>query len=202
MSFAGELLPAALSSAMSPWRLVEQVTQRRSRQGDEQVVVLGYPYWEFEVETPPLSEENFRLAMAFIDRRRGERITFTAYPRPDGTPLGVAAGADSSVTVTAIDAEASTVTFGNVGASAASAGDFIGYYTAAGGFWVGRIAENQAASGGAYTLKVNPPPFPAHATPLVKRTNPLGEFVMLEPVRSRNLDRRQVRFTARQVCRG
>jgi hypothetical protein len=202
MPFAGEALPSYLSTAMSPWELVYQQTAPRSRDGSEQVVTLGRPYWSFEVATPPLSEAEFRAALAFLDRREMRRVTFRAYPHPDGVPLGAAAGSDGSVTVNSVSASNSTITLGSVGASAAKAGDWVGYYTAAGGDWIGRVAEDQAASGSIYTLKVNPPPLAANATPVVKRTNPTGEFRLIESSRSRDVEMRRITFKAEQVIRG
>lgn len=202
MSFAGEAMPTA-GVISTPWRLMTQTTRRRSRSGNEQGVILGQSYWVFEAQTTPLTVEDFRTWTAWIDRREGERVTFTAYAIPEGDPQGIVAGSDGSVTVSAIDAAASTITLGNVSTSIAYEGDMVGYYTAAGGYWAGRVVEQATASAGSYTLKVRPAPFAAHATPVVKRTNPTAEFALVgEPEITIGAAERRVSFRAAQVIRG
>lgn len=203
----GDLMPSFYVNEM-PWNLMEEQGVRMQRSGNSQVLRLGEPHWAIEVLTsviPPGDRAAWQTWDAWLTDRRGAASTFLAsdLERPKGL---VPVASDSGLTVTGIDRAAATVSFGSTGTWTATKGDKVGYYTAAGGYWLGMVMETKSASGGAMTaLKVHPPPFTPHASVAApKRISPVAEFQIRQPKAMPvvRVDDRRVSFTADQIIRG
>lgn len=201
---AGEIMPTTGVIA-NPWRLMPLQTARRSRAGSEQVVTLGRSIWMFDAETTTLAADDFRFWLAWLDRRQGSKVTFTATCVGQTRPNGVPANDDAVISVEDIGIAQSTIRLGNVGASTVLAGDLISYYTAAGGYWAGRATADASASQGAITIYVAPPPLPPHASTVsVRRTSAIAEFALSAEPRIEHMPggSGRVSFSAAQVIRG
>lgn len=173
--------------------------------GNSIAVDYGEPFWvvDFEVNMTARSELA-RQWSAFIRRREGRKNTFTMNRPFQSFPFRGNVESDAGVSVSSINRGASTVTLSGVGSDyVATAGDMIGFFTAASGYYVGEVTAEAIPSGNGVTLQVWPPPRPAHATAQgVRRIKALGEFrVVSAPSAAEAFKSRSFRITAEQVIR-
>lgn len=184
----------------SSWRLMHRQSAPFGRQTG-QVITYGPPYWVASFRYENLDEAGLRALSAWIARRQGSRVTFTAY-RPTRAKPGNGATSNSGLGISAIDTAAATIAMTGL-PGALAAGDMVSYYTAALGYHCAEVVSAGALSTGAQTVTVSPPPVAVNASPAARIYQALAEFQMDGEVQiSEPHDRRYaVSFNARQVER-
>lgn len=199
---AGELI---LTDALQvcDMSLRHNQSRRMTNSGASAVVVYGPARWFLRAETEFLDMAQARNWSAWLARRKGGAVTFTAWRIMRGYPAG-AIGADEGVAVlSSINTGASTIAIGSAGAYQARKGDMVSFRTAANGYWLGEVTGDVNASGGAATLAVEPRPRTQHAsTPALRRVKALAEFELttdLDPWE--DYTSRRLSFEAMQVIR-
>ncbi len=182
------------------WRLMQRQSAPFARQTG-QVIVYGGAYWVASFRYENLDGPGLRALSAWIARRQGSRVTFTAY-RPTRKSPANGAVSNSGLGVSAVDTAASTVSLTGL-TGALLAGDMLSYFTAANGYYCGEVVSAGAISSGAQTLTVSPAPVAANASPQARVYQALAEFQLDgEPQITEPHDRRfAVSFNARQVER-
>lgn len=199
---AGELIPCR-GIVGADWQPVNQQATPETLSGESDILELGPSYWvvDFEVECP--TREDFDTWSAFLARRSGAAVTFTAPRTFRKLPRDPFILSDAGVSLSSIDAPARQITLGGVGTEAAFVGDMVSYRTANGGYYIGQVQQDAVPAGGSITLSVWPEPMAAHATtPSPRRIEALGEFRLDGAPRwSGEWRRRGVRFSAKQVIR-
>lgn len=199
---AGELIPCR-GMVKADWEPIEQQAAPETLSGDADVLELGRGYWvvNFEFELP--KREDFDAISAFLARRRGAAVTFTAPRFFRKLPRDLSITSDAGLSSVVINASGRTVTFTGVGSGDAYAGDMISYRTLANGYYIGQVQYNAEQSGGSVTMSVWPEPMTPHAsTPSPRRIEALGEFKLDGlPKWSGEGRRKKVSFKAKQVIR-
>lgn len=182
----------------------ERQSEQSTVGGNDQVITFGRPFWKMRVVYDQLNDVGHRALTSWLARRKGSRVTFTS-PRLDRRrPLLAPAMSNAGLSVVSIDIAAGTVTIGGVGTTQISAGDMVGYYTAAAGYWIGEATANAAPSSGQVVIPVHPYPQTQHASLAAPRLyEPFGEFKLVGQVQntSRHTKRASVSFEAIQVVR-
>lgn len=184
------------------WTLAPRQSVPFGRQAG-QVISYGQPFWVAQFRYENLDEAGLRALSAWLARREGARVTFTAFRPTRKQPALGPSVSNSGITITSVSTAASTVTWNNL-PCALSPGDMLSYYTAAGGYFCGEIVAVEAIVGDAQTVTVKPAPVAVHAsTPAPRIVQALAEFQLDgEAAISEPHDRRYaVSFTARQVER-
>ncbi len=172
---ARALIPTA-KLVRCEFSLVTQETVRMGRNLRSVRVQTGPSVIRLTVETAYLTLADGRTWSPWINDRRHRGETFTAFNLWRVKGAGALGNPDGSIGLT-VDEANSELDLTGCGAYVAKAGDWIGYRTAANGYWAGEIREDATASGGNVTVKVNPTPVPKHASaPDVKRLNAVAEF--------------------------
>lgn len=168
-----------------------------------QIVSYGQPYWGLTFTYENLTEAQFRQLSAWIARREGARYTFTAFRPTRRQPFAGPSVTNVGVGISSVDTANSEINFTGLPCDL-TAGDMVGYSTAAGGYYVGEVLADAARSGGAATASVRPAPVPEAATENARIVEALGEFQLeSQPVISEPHNKRySVSFQARQVDRG
>lgn len=182
----------------------ERQSEQNQRGGNDQVVTFGRPFWRIRASYDGLDDAGYRALTAWLARRKGSRVTFTAFRPSRRRPLLAPALTNSGLTVVAVNVSGGTVTIGGVGTTAISAGDMVGFYTTAGGYWVGEATAAASPSGGQVIIPVHPYPQAAHAsTPNPRLFEALGEFKLVGRPQNteRPTKRHSVSFEAIQVVR-
>jgi len=199
---AGELIPCR-GIVGAEWQPVNQQAAPETLAGESDVLELGPSYWvvDFEVECP--TREDFDTWSAFLARRSGAAVTFTAPRTFRKLPRDPLILSDSGVSLPVVNSSGGTITLSGVGTGKAYAGDMVSYRTANNGYYIGQVQYDATPSGGSITLSVWPEPMAKHATtPSPRRIEALGEFRLDGAPRwSGEWRRRGVRFTAKQVIR-
>lgn len=186
------------------WQLIERQSAAETRSNGGQVVSWGRPFWLLTARYENLSDQAFRALTAWIARRQGAVVPFTAYradrPAPVLDPTRVT---NSGLGVSAIDIEDSTVSMTGMGTTVISPGDMISFMGAASGRWIGEAIATATPTAGAATISVWPPPQTPHATPAARLYRALGDFQLAgEPtIREPSSRVRSLEFQARQVIR-
>lgn len=199
---AGELIPYR-GMTKADWEPIEQQAAPETLSGDADVLELGRGYWvvNFEFELP--KREDFDAISAFLTRRQGAAVTFTAPRFFRKLPRDLSITSDAGLTVTGLSKSSRLVQFTGVGASKAYTGDMISYRTVADGYYIGQVQADVDPVGGAITMNVWPEPMTQHAsTPSPRRIEALGEFRLDGlPKWSGEGRRKRVSFKAKQVIR-
>lgn len=187
------------------WEIIERQSEANTRENGGAVVTFGRPYWAMKARYENLEDSAFRALTAWLSRRKGARVTFTAY-RPDRPrPVLNNAMSNSGLGIggAGVNIAASTVPLTGLSTTIISPGDMLGYSTLAGGYWVGMAQATATPSGGAATVTVWPYPQTPHGTPNVRLYQALGEFQLMgQPSISELSSRdRTIEFSARQVIR-
>ena len=191
----------------SEWVLNYRQNAPVSNAGDSVSIDHGEPYWTANVSVE-VRKRSFlaREWSAFFARRQGSRNSFTmnrtfqSFPADrtpiPATPLNVTLARRSDGRLSSDDQ--------SHGDYRASVGDMVGYFTEAGGFYIGEIMNVDVSNAGALRTNVVPPPFPPHPTEANFRfVKAVGEFRLDGPPRATETHtRRRWRFTAEQVIRG
>ena len=191
----------------SEWVLNYRQNAPVSNAGDSVSIDHGEPYWTANVTVEVRKRSALaREWSAFFARRQGRRNSFTMNrtfqsfsadrtPIP-ATPLNVTLARRSDGRLTSDDQ--------SHGDYRASVGDMVGYFTEAGGFYIGEIMNVDVANALALRTNVVPPPFPPHPTEANFRfVKAVGEFRLDGPPRPTETHaRRRWRFSATQVIRG
>jgi hypothetical protein len=184
----------------SSWSLAHRQSVPFGRQTG-QVIVYGASYWMASFRYENLDEAGLRALSAWIARRQGARVTFTAY-RPTRARPASGASSNAGLGISAVSTVNSTVAMTGL-AGALAAGDMLSYFTAASGYYGGEVVSAGAISSGAQTLTVSPAPVAAHGSPQARVFQALAEMQLEgEPNISEPHDKRySVSFSARQVTR-
>jgi len=182
------------------WRLMQRQSAPFGRQTG-QVITYGGAFWVASFRYENLDGPGLRALSAWIARRKGAAVSFTAY-RPTRISPANGATSNSGLGISSVNTAASTIAATGLSAALA-AGDMFSYATLAGGFYCGEVVSVGAISSGAQTLTVSPAPVAAHGTPQARVFQALAEFQLDgEPQISEPHDRRYaVSFNARQVER-
>lgn len=183
------------------WVLVPRQSVPFGRQAG-QVVTYGQPFWTAQLRYENLSETGLRALSAWIARREGARVTFTAF-RPTRRRPSSGLSSNSGLGISAVDTGASTISLTGLSTNAMQPGDMVSYFTAANGYFCGEVVSVGSLSAGAQTVTVRPAPVAAHASPQVRVVEALAEFQLDGEIAiSEPHDRRYaVSFNARQVER-
>lgn len=183
------------------WTLVPRQSVPFGRQAG-QVISYGQPFWVAQFRYENLDEAGLRALSAWLARREGARVTFTAY-RPTRAQPSSGVASNSGIGISAINTGASTIALTGLSTNAMQPGDMVSYYTAAGGYYCGEVVAVGSLSAGAQTVTVKPAPVALNASPQVRIVEALAEFQLDgEAAISEPHDRRYgVSFTARQVER-
>jgi hypothetical protein len=183
------------------WALSHRQSAPLFRQGG-QVVTYGQPFWVANFRYENLSREGLRALSAWIGRRQGSRVPFTAYRPSRATPAnGITS--NSGIGINAYDTAASTITLSGLGA-ALVAGDMVSWRTQYEGYWCGEVVSAGSISGGVQTLTMSPAPIVYHGTLSAPRIyQAIAEFQLEGDVQiGEPHDKRfSVSFAARQVER-
>jgi hypothetical protein len=186
------------------WDLVPRQSAPETRANGGAVVTFGRPVWAIRARYEGMSQDSLRALLAWIGRRQGARVTFTAWDPVRKTPMLAPGQINDFLDVSAISVINSTVTLTGMESTVISPGDMVGFYTATSGYWVGQATASVSPSGGASTIPVEPYPQTPHAsTPNARLLRALGEFQLSgRPDISASVDRRySVSFDALQVVR-
>jgi hypothetical protein len=183
------------------WTLIPRQSTPFGRQAG-QVVSYGQPYWAAQFRYENLDEAGLRALSAWLARREGARVTFTAY-RPTRARPSSGLASNSGVGISAINTGASTISLTGLSTNAMAPGDMVSYFTAASGYYCGEVVSVGSLSSGAQTVTVKPAPVALNASPQVRIVEALAEFqIDGEAAISEPHDRRYgVSFSARQVER-
>lgn len=198
---AGELAPC-VGITTHTWTPEPVQTSTESHSGDTSVIELGPPRWRVDVEVSLYSRAVYDIWSAFIARRRRDAVTFVMprFFRP--RPIEATGVADSSLTISGVDAANQQFTIGGGITGAPKEGDMISYRTVGGGYWIGQVVADATPSGGSVQVTVEPAPVAPRSPPDVLRTDALGEFRLDGEPRFREQSRRRtLRFAAMQVIR-
>jgi hypothetical protein len=184
------------------WSLVPRQSVPFGRQAG-QVISYGQPFWAASFRYENLDEAGLRAMSAWLSRREGARVTFTAY-RPTRALPASGLASNTGLGISAISTAASTISLTGLSTNAMQPGDMVSYYTAASGYYCGEIVSVGALSAGAQTVTVRPAPVTVNvSTPAARVVQSLAEFQIDGEVSiNEPHDRRYgVSFTARQVER-
>ena len=134
--------------------------------------------WRLRAAThDSLSREDYGAWEAWIARRKGAAVSFTAYRLYRARPAGdaIIKVDNSKFSLSSISAANSTVTISTSTSVTFKPGDLLSYKAASGGYWLGMVTAktNGAAS---QTINVTPAPVTAHASPDFRATRAIGEF--------------------------
>lgn len=177
-------------------------TSRSLNSGQGLVLTTGHPFWTATVRVETPTRQSKAIWSSWIATRQATLApfllsrSFRLKPRGgDVTETGLA--------VASVNKGASTITLSGAGTYTAKIGDMISYYTAAGGYWIGEVTGEAAASGGNVTIPVWPFPATPHAsTARPRRMYPFGEFYLDGRVaRPETRDPDYLEFDARQLIR-
>lgn len=184
------------------WALIPRQSAPFGRQAG-QVVSYGQPFWSAQFRYENLDEAGLRALSAWLARRDGARVTFTAY-RPTRAKPSSGLASNSGVGISAISTANSTISLTGLSTNAMLPGDMVGYFTAASGYYCGEVVSVGTLTGGAQTVTVRPAPVAVNgSTPNVRVVQALAEFqIDGEATISEPYDRRySLSFSARQVER-
>lgn len=184
------------------WTLVPRQSVPFGRQTG-QVIRYGQPYWAAQFRYENLSETGLRAMSAWLARREGARVTFTAYRPTRARPLS-GLSSNSGIAIFDVSTANSTLSLSGLGSNAIAPGDMVSYYTAANGYYCGEVVSVSSLSSGNQTVTVSPAPVAINgSTPNVRLVQALAEFQLDgEATISEPHDRRYaVSFSARQVER-
>ena len=168
-----------------------------------QVISYGQPFWVAQFRYENLDDAGLRALSAWLARREGSRVTFTAY-RPTRAIPSSGLTSNSGLGISAISTSGSTISLTGLSTNAMTPGDMVSYYTAANGYYCGEVVAVGSLSEGAQTVTVKPAPVAVNvSTPAVRVVQALAEFqIEGEAAISEPHDRRYgVSFMARQVER-
>ena len=184
----------------SSWVLAHRQSQPFGRQTG-QVITYGASYWMAQFRYENLSEAGLRALSAWLARRQGSRVTFTAY-RPSRRSPASGATSNSGLGISSVNTAASTVAMTGLGAALAP-GDMLSYFTAANGYYCGEVVSAGSISSGAQTLTVSPAPVAANGTPQARVFEAVAEFQLVgqAQITEPHDKRYAVSFSARQVER-
>lgn len=161
------------------WTIAEKQSELETLNNSGQVLEYGSPKWMARAVFGSMNRAVFQNLDAFISRRRGSLITFTAFRPLLRTPLLNPSQTNSGITIGTVDIGASTVVFGGLSANV-KAGDMFSYRTAANGYWIGKAVNDVSLSAGSATVEVWPPPMAKHASaPAPRVFEALGEFKLV-----------------------
>lgn len=153
-------IPASLRETLDPgsFRLFRPQLSNPSRGGDSQVIEIGAPLWVAEYKTKGLTRAQRRAWQGFVDSLEGGRFTFLGHDPTRRRPLLMPTGSLGSPIVTQSNPTARTIGMSAWAPNAAlSIGDLISYFD--GAAWrLHSVTADVAASGGAITASVQPPP--------------------------------------------
>lgn len=201
---AGELAPC-LGIIEAVWQRVENQAAVTANDGNADALEIGDPFWKISVRVNIKNRAHFDLWDAFFARRQLHNYTFTMHRTFRPNPRDPLITSDTGLTLSAISAANSTVSFTSFGnGRTAYEGDMISYKTAGDGYWIGMVTEETTADGsGNITIPVWPRPVTQHATtPAPRRIQALGEFRLTEAERPKEgFKDFSFRFEAEQVLR-
>ncbi len=196
----GELMPCA-GLKFCDWRPQVSATRRFGRSAQSVSTVTGPGYWVARIETGFLTLAQAREWSAFLSRREGDGVSFTAWRSWRTKPKGEMSIADGSIGVVPSPGD-NTLALSGVGNYTAQKGDMISYRTLKGGYYCGEVLQNAFSESNSITLNVWPRPVAAHATPEVKRVQALAEFYLLNsPPYFEDYSGRSLVLEARQTDR-
>lgn len=188
------------------WTLNHNDTVPAALSGDSVSVSIGEPYWTIAVDVVvPARSSLVALWEGFFARRKGSRNSFTANRSFNSFPAARDVSSDVDIVINSWDRVASTIDYSQGGdVVLPTPGDVIGYYTAAQGYYAGKVLNTLNAGGASALVELDPPPFEPHATLAnMRRIKALGEFRLDGPPRPvEKSSRRSWSFTATQVIRG
>lgn len=191
------------------WTLNRRDSAPAALSGNSIAVPLGEPFWTIDVRVEvPQRSALAREWSAFFARRQGRKNSFTANRSFQSFPARLAESGmpPANATATAIDRADSTVNVSNANGSAwrMAQSDMIGFYTAQQGYYIGEVTAILSANDTAQRVRVEPPPFPPHATQdAFRAVKAVGEFRLdRAPRLTETSSRRAWTFTATQVIRG
>lgn len=149
-----------------------------SRSGRGQIVEFGRSYWMLRAEWRGLDIGGFRALSAFVMRRSGSAVPFTAYRPKFEAPLNMPdLASNAGVNLYNVSTAASTCEIGGIPEPMA-VGDMVGWETD-GGFYLGQVTELLDHVGSTSTIRLSP----AAATPAssdnVRIYRALGAFRMV-----------------------
>jgi hypothetical protein len=198
---AGELFLTDCLKECS-WTLIERQSGAETRDNDGQVVAWGRSYWQIVCRYDNLSDSAFRALTAWLARRKGSRVIFSAY-RPDRpTPLLNSAMSNTGLGIADVDIEAATIDLTGLGSTVLSPGDMVSYLSDTGRYWIGEITVGATPTAGAATVSVWPPPQEPHASaPAPRLRQPIGHFQLVgqTEIHEPSSRLRTVAFTAKQI---
>lgn len=176
------------------WRLEQRQTAQFSRSGSSQIITLGRPFWRVEFEYENLVDADYRALTAWLSRRKGGEINFSAY-RPDReAPLNGSASTSATISTSSDE-----ITVTPSPAADLILGDMIAYTTADSTRFVGEITEIVSAPNNTQVVKTEPPALEYGSTPSLGRAYGLFRVEPDSITVSEPYDiTKRVRFTARQ----
>lgn len=178
------------------WRLVERQTQQFARGGASAVIQIGEPYWLIDLVYENLGATEFRALSAWLARRRGALVTFSAFRADRPHPANITA--EPVATITSQDVSTIRV---QAGPDLVGVGDMISYNAVSGGRFIGEVTNVVATGAGYADVNTVPLPPTPHGTPVVQLVPAVGLF-RLEPSSVRITEvyepKKRVSFTARQ----
>ena len=118
---AGEQAPCeGVISAV--WNPIENQTAVTSNSGNTDVLELGTPFWEVEINVDCPNHANFDTWVSFLHRRRMFDLTFTMWNHLRPLPSDRTITSDTGLTLGSISEANSTLTFSGFGASKTAGG--------------------------------------------------------------------------------
>lgn len=183
------------------WTLNERQSEAHTRENGGQSVTWGRPFWSLTARYENLSDAAWRALTAWIQRRKGARVSFTAY-RPDRpAPLLNPAMTNTGLGLSSINISTNQISLTGLGSTVISPGDMVSFETLAGGRWIGETTVGATPVAGAATITVWPYPQTQAATPNVRLFQPLGLFHMTgQPIlREPSTRQRSLEFQAKQI---
>ena len=203
---AGEFWPEK-GVQRNDWTLNYRDSAPTSLSGGSVAVPLGEAYWSIDVSVEvPARSSLVAEWLAFFGRRRGKRNTFTANRSFHSFPAARDVTSDVGLAIQEVDRAADALRIGLAAGNIQrpTPGDMIGYYTAAQGYYIGKVLGVIDQAPTTVQLEMAPPPFPAHgALANPRRIKAIGEFRLDgQPRINETSSRRTWDFRATQVIRG
>jgi hypothetical protein len=174
-----------------------------TRGGNPQVVEHGRPFWvinfRYENLIPTDSYDPNRLLSAWLGRRNGQAVPFTAYRPSRRTPFNHPTANNSGLVLSGYNSTTGAITLnkGNM-----AEGDMVSWDAADGSMFVGEIVTIDAVSGSSTTFKTFPFAKQPAGTENAKIVGAVGRFRLI-PASIRPDDRADKRhglsFSARQI---
>lgn len=169
-----------------------------TRGGESIAIEYGPAFWTASFRYDNLQENQYADLMAWIDRRNGSAVAFTAYLPSRRLPRNIPGETNAGLSVSGYSSTLGRIT---INREAIALGDFLSYIASDNSQYCGRVIEIVSSGGGSSTVRTFPFPKPPAGSPAPRIREAVARFRMV-PQTLRIDDRAEkiysVSFEARQ----